>query len=268
MVRIVVTSFNATGFTTYGERMMSTFKEFWPADVQLVVVSEDPLPMISSDRIIFHNYGDIAPEGVLFKAKFGDFPKANGRSIKFVPDGAGLQVEQHYEFRHDAIRFSHKVFSIFGVSRYYDCDELIWIDGDTFSHTKIDDAFFEFASPGTGHLSYLGRDQTYSECGFMVFNRRNRIHKAFMSHLTTQYLNGDLFLLPQWHDCLIIDKTREHFSETEGITYKNLSGTGVSQSHPWNHCFLKDYMEHLKGPERKNVAATDPIADRLRFWSG
>ncbi len=268
MNRVVVTSFNAKGFLTYGERMISSFKEFWPEDVRLVVVSEDPLPIASSDRVIFHDYAEIAPEGVLFKTKFAGFPKANGRSIKLIQQGTGFNVEQHYEFRLDAIRFSHKVFSIFGVSRHYDCDELIWIDGDTLSHTKIDDAFYEFASPGEGHLSYLGRDDTYSECGFMVFNRRNRIHDTFMNQLATQYLNGDLFLLPQWHDCMIIDATREIFEKTEGIAYKNLSGAGTSESHPWNYCLLKDYMEHLKGPDSKNVAATDPVADRARFWSG
>ncbi len=254
--RIVVTSFNAKGFQQYGENMIATFKEYWPEDVKLIVVSEDPLPILNDNRVEFRDYGKLAPEGNHFKRKFGSFSEANGNFIEFKETDEGTKVLRLYNFRFDAIRFSHKVFSIFGVDRSYDCDELIWLDGDTLSHSSIDQAFFDGVSPGSGHLSYLGREKTqspYSECGFMVFNRRNRIHSVFMNQLTTEYLNGELFLLPQWHDCMMIDAMREHFAKVEGIENRNISGKGINSEHPFVNSVLGSYMDHLKGPERKEA---------------
>ena len=170
--RIVVTSFNETGYAKYGKRMISTFREFWPSDIPLIVVSEDSIPVETDDRVRFHDYAEIAPDGVHFKRKFGNFSEANGNMISFNETENGFVADKTYDYRFDAIRFSHKVFSINGANQRYDCDELIWIDGDTLTHTQIDQAFFDSVSPGTGHLSYLGRENNYSECGFMVFNRR------------------------------------------------------------------------------------------------
>jgi hypothetical protein len=254
--RIAVTSFNSSGYQKYGERMIKTFRQFWPDDIPLVVVSEDPLPLVSTDQIFFHDYSVIAPEGVHFKNKFGSFDKANGKIIKFKETSDGMIVTNEYDYRFDAIRFSHKVFSLFGATRNYDVDEMIWLDGDTFTHAPIDDRFFEETSPGDGHLSYLGRDHMYSECGFMIFNRRNKIHDIFFNQLVTEYLNGELFLLSQWHDCMMIDVMREHFAKTEGIEYKNLSGKASSSMHPFVETVLGEYMDHLKGPERKETGSS------------
>lgn len=265
MKRIVVTSFSAHGFQQYGENMITTFKQYWPADIPLIVVSEDPLPIMNDDRVSFHDYGELVPEGDHFKRKFGHFSEANGNFVEFTDTAAGLKATRIYNFRFDAIRFSHKVFSIFGTDRAHDCDELIWLDGDTVSHSAIDDRFFKGVSPGDGHLSYLGREKTqspYSECGFMVFNRRNRIHGQFMNQLTQEYLNGEIFLLSQWHDCVVIDVMREHFARTDGISNRNISGKGINSEHPFINSILGDYMDHLKGPERK-IAGHSFEEDRL-----
>jgi hypothetical protein len=249
--RVVVTSFSQQGFESYGQRMISSFREHWPQDIKLIVVSEHPLPLESDDQVIFQDYDEIAPEGVQFKKKFGQFREANGRFVKFKSDGGDTEVVTAYRFSLDAIRFSHKVFSIFGVSRRYDCDELFWIDGDTSTHTQIDEAFFSAVSPGDGHISYLGRDHMYSECGFLIFNRRNRVHDAVLTEMANIYMSGDVFLLPEWHDCMVLDVVRDHYSKAEGTENKNLSGAGASEDDPWKHSALASYMEHMKGPDKK-----------------
>lgn len=245
---VVVTSFNAAGYERYGERMIDRFNHFWPENVMLVVVSEDDIPIKTGGRVHLENYGDIAPEGEHFKRKFGQFSEARGKKFEQLDDDSVL-IEYNYVY--DAIRFSHKSFSIFGVSRKWNSDRLIWLDGDTVTTHPIDDRFLIETDPGDGHASYLGRNHMYSECGFISYNRRHPVHEPFMNQMIEEYLNGEIFLLPQWHDCWMFDIMREHFAETAGAKYRNLSADVADSDHPFVNCILGEYMDHLKGEERK-----------------
>ncbi len=280
VTRIAVTTFNQDGYTKYGRRMINAFREFWPADIKLIVVSEDPLDVATDDRVTFYDYGVLVPEGDRFKEKFGRFSQARGFMNAFAfsdarkilenqvppfrdmyevcetPDGLAVKpapLPAYYDYRFDAIRFSHKVFTIFGVSRLLDCDHLFWIDGDTFTFSSIDEHFFAETDPGDGHLSYIGRDDAYSECGFLVFNRRHPIHATFLEQMTTEYLNGEVFLLPEWHDSYVWDIHREHYENTQNVVNRNISGKASGQEHPFINTVLGNYMDHLKGDERKEA---------------
>lgn len=290
--RIAVTTFNHSGYEKYGRRMLDTFEKFWPDDIRLIVVSEDSLDIKPSTKITFHDYGALVPEGNHFKAKFTRFSQAHGIMNAYnMPDARhmmglpsqqgdpvvdvfttpdGLQVTPkllpaYYDYRFDAIRFSHKVFSIYGVSREYDADHLFWIDGDTYTHAPVDQRFFDETDPGDGYMSYLGRDEAYSECGFLVFNQRHPIHEVFLPQMISEYLNGDVFLLQEWHDSFIWDVHRLHYENTQGVNNRNLSGKAGGEEHPFINCVLGEYMDHLKGDERKEAGqsfADDWMANR------
>lgn len=247
---IAVTSFNQSGYDRYGKRMLKSFQEYWPDDIRIVAVSEDPVEVETNDRLIFEAYSDIAPEGDIFKNKFAKFSEANGRSYE---DDGPNSINIMYDYRFDAIRFSHKVFSLFGVSRRYDADYMIWIDADTFSFAPIDDAFFDGIDPGDGHMTYLGRKEMYSECGFLVFNRRSPVHDLLMTTMTNEYLSGDIFLLPEWHDSYLWDFYRTYFEQAHPHTNRSISGSGDTSLHPFVLSVLGKYMDHLKGPERKEI---------------
>jgi len=247
---IVVTSMNAEGYERYGRRMIDAFKTFWPETVKLVVVSEEDIPLVTDDRVYFESYGEVAPEGEHFKRKFGQFSEARGTSYTFN-ENQELMIGYNYAF--DSIRFSHKTFSIYGISRKWDSDRLIWLDADTVTLSPIDQRFFEEIDPGDGHASYLGRTHMYSECGFICYNRRHQIHQRFMDQTAIEYLNGEIFLLPQWHDCWMFDIMRQHFASEYGATYRNLSENVAESDHPFINCILGDYMDHLKGDSRKDA---------------
>lgn len=246
----VVTSFNAAGYVRYGRRMIEAFRKYWPDSVKLIVVSEDDIPLEVDERLILEHYSVLAPEGEHFKTKFGQFSEARG--ITYTIDEQ-QQIRSQYQYVFDAIRFSHKSFSIFGVSRKWDSDRLIWLDADTVTLRPIDERFFLETDPGTGHASYLGRTHMYSECGFICYNRRHPIHDQFLQQIATEYLNGELFLLPHWHDCWMFDVMREHFSKHHGATYRNLSEHVADHSHPFINCVLGEYMDHMKGDARKDA---------------
>ncbi len=276
--RIAVTTFNQRGYEQYGRRMINTFVQFWPEDMRLIVISEDPLDIQSSERVIFYDYDTVSPEGVHFKAKFTNFSQAHGIMNAFEMRDALPLLEKrelreddsieiytayngkdvlpknlpaYYDYRFDAIRFSHKVFSIFAVSRMYDIDHLFWIDGDTYTHKKIDQRFFDETDPGDSYLSYLGRSDDHSECGFLIFNQRHPVQETFLPQMTAEYLNGDVFLLPEWHDSFIWDIHRVHYQKTQGVTSRNISIMAEGDEHPFINSILGEYMDHLKGNQRK-----------------
>lgn len=276
--RIAVTTFNQSGYEQYGRRMINTFVQFWPEDMRLVVVSEDPLDIQSSERVEFHDYNTVSPEGVHFKTKFDSFSQAHGIMNAFEMKDARTVMEKrerrdddsveiyeaykgktvlpklipaYYDYRFDAIRFSHKVFSIFAVSNMHDVDHLFWIDGDTYTHKEIDQHFFDETDPGDSYLSYLGRDDDHSECGFLIFNQRHPIHQTFLPQMTAEYINGDVFLLPEWHDSFVWDIHRVHYQNAQGVTSRNLSIMASGDEHPFINSVLGGYMDHLKGNERK-----------------
>ncbi|MEQ8664784.1 MAG: hypothetical protein RIC16_03585 [Rhodospirillales bacterium] len=253
MKRTVITTLPKSGYDQYGKRMLETFLEHWPDDVDIVIVSEDVIDLPKSNRVKFEDYGQIAPEGDHFKRKFGNFSEARGTFYKVTGDGDSKAVSIEYSAMHDAIKWSHKVFAVNGVSRKYDCDRLIWMDADIVTFRPIDAELLDYVDPGEGHMSYLGREHEYghSECSFLVFNKRNPIHTVFMNNLISEYMNGELFLLHEWHDCFMWDILREHYSKTNGVTYKNISGEGTTTEHPFVNSFLGQYMDHLKGPDRK-----------------
>ena len=268
MERTIITTLPKSGYEQYGKRMLDTFLEYWPEDISIVMVSEDELDLPDNERVVFENYSVIAPEGDHFKRKFGNFSEAHGTFYKVMEDGGNKSVSIEYSAMHDAIKWSHKVFAINGVSKKHDCDHLIWMDADIVTFKPIDQALLDYVDPGEGHMSYLGREHEYghSECSFMVFNKRNPIHNVFMNNIVSEYLNGELFLLHEWHDCFMWDILIAHYGRTKGVEYRNISGEGTTTEHPFVNSFLGTYMDHLKGPDRKIAGHSfeEDYVDRAR----
>ena len=47
----VITTFNQQGLDKYGQRMISTFEQFWPSTVDLVVYTEKCTPHITKPNV-------------------------------------------------------------------------------------------------------------------------------------------------------------------------------------------------------------------------
>lgn len=247
----MVTTCHRAGYEQYGPRMLETFLTYWPEDFAITIVSEDQLDLPDNPRVLFEDYEALVPEGNHFKRKFGRFSEANGRMYLPKDDRPDSEYVLQYNYLYDAIKWSHKVFAIFGVSRKVDCDRLIWLDADNYTFKEIDEAFLNGVDPGNGHMGYLGRDHMYSECSFLIFNKRHPTHDPFMTQIVAEYLNGEMFLLDEWHDCKMWDIMREYFSKEQNTAYHNISGDARSSDHPFVNSIIGKYMDHLKGPDRK-----------------
>ena len=74
----VVTTFNASGYKKYGKRMIKTFLNTWPAEVDLIVYAEDCIVVESAPNLRVLDLHRDSPELVAFKTKWRSVSKANG----------------------------------------------------------------------------------------------------------------------------------------------------------------------------------------------
>lgn len=249
-----VTSFHAEKFEEYGRKMIETFDKLWPRDIKLLVYYQGAFERLKSDRIEWVDL-DTVIDMALFKAKFAKFREANGH-VTLQHQGT-KEVRHVWDYRFDAIRFSHKVFSILDAvdrSRFdnQDPDILLWVDADTFTTREIDSEWLSDVLPKEHQfLTYLGRKDDHSEAGWLGFNIRHPICTKFFKQLRDVWLHGSIFTLQEWHDSYVFDWLRITAFAAYPNVFVDIAGSGASTVHPFVNSKLGERLDHLKGHIRK-----------------
>lgn len=109
----VVTTFHQGGYDKYAKRMIQTFIANWPSDITLYVYPENCQVSESAPNLVVRDLLESSSELVAFKEKWKGVPKANG-------DVSGDPIRSKRRdagkgFKWDAVRFAHKVYSIFSL---------------------------------------------------------------------------------------------------------------------------------------------------------
>lgn len=254
----VVTTFNKDGYDLYGKTMVETFDKFWPEDVVLHVFTEGFDLDTYSARILEHNLEDSA-DLMAFKERWKNDPVAHGK-LQGIEGGLKRPAEYSHpkhskhanidSFLFDAVRFSHKVMSIVEASKICDANWLIWLDGDTKTFDYLPKTVLEDICDNNCMLAYLGRDNKYSECGFVGYNLRHPEIKNFLADFAAMYTHDKVFNELEWHDSYLFDVLRKRYEE-QHVSNKNISGKGSKTGHPFVNSILGVYIDHLKGGNRK-----------------
>lgn len=235
-----VTTFNADGRDLYGRRMMATFADHWPADVPLRVYAEGWQDEGTRDLL------DASPWLGAFKAKH--------------------KARRFRDFRWDAVRFAHKVAAVMAADEASDADVLIWMDGDTVTHSPVDYVALEGWAPRRNEwIAWLDRKGLYPECGFYLINRRHPAHRTTMLAWRAMYETGALFTLPEHHDSYVLMRV----VEDAGVGTKSLSGKGKGTAHPLVNGPLGAWFDHLKGnrkTEGRSRASDLRVARAEAYW--
>jgi hypothetical protein len=245
---MIVTSFAEKGWKQYGKRFVETFLDKWPASERLVIYHEGmPEDAIENDRIEWRNLFEVEGLTKVLDDINASEPVFKGQIQVPVQGKDGKQeIQQQYDYRYDAFRFCRKVFAI--VDAAYKCDDryLAWIDADVVTHSEVPINFIESLIDDNAAIAYLGREWTYTECGFMVFDLSNPMTDKFLQSYKNIYTTGAFRLVGEWHDSYLFDVVRLMLK----VPGTNIA-KGLKHDHPFINTILGKYMDHLKGPKRK-----------------
>jgi len=215
--------------------MLSSWQDRWPHNIKLKIYHEDSLNVGAGPNV------ELIP---LYAVEQGC--KAFVDRHKNRPD-----QQNSLELHRGAVRFAYKTFTILNAAVTSSADYLIWIDADTFTHTNITHKFLSTLIEPDKYLTYLGRENNYSECGFVIYNLNHPANIPFMNVWRHLYENDEVFKLDQWHDSFVFDQIRKTYEKDGIIENINLSPWGKDYDHVFINSVLGDYMDHMKGP-RKN----------------
>lgn len=262
----VCTTFHEKGYKTYGRRMINSFLETWPNDVELHVYAEDCTVDIAAKNLFVYDSHQVNSKLVEFKDKWKNEPKANG-DVRSIPHLASRK-DAHKPFRWDAIRFSNKVYSVFKCAETTSADALLWMDADMFCHSPITLEKLEQFCPKDIELGFLGRERKFSECGLYYMNLKSDNVREFLKVFQHYYDEAEqgIFTLTEWHDSFVFDVIREKVKLKE-INWS--AGLIRGEGHPLINCEWGAYLDHLKG-ERKSLGKSKPsdliVSRQEDYW--
>lgn len=276
----VVTTFHEKGLKDYGQRMIDTFCQNWPAEVTLHIYPEKCNPKINDHAHVTLTDLDGVQDLTKFKELWKNVPKANGDvsadPVRSRRKDAGKGFKWH------AVRFAHKVYAIFDCARNTDADILIWMDADTVCHSTITMQDLERMIPANSELCYLGRKGKYSECGLYSMNLRSANVQNFLKEFQRVYDDAErgIFQLDEWHDSFVFDDVRKKFPEMQQLDWaaslqdiRPRPGMSNGEGHPLINSEWGAWLDHLKGGRKQSgmskrddlkVPRTEPYWQRFR----
>ncbi len=210
----VVTTFAERHWESHAKRCVETFRRYWQG-FELATFTDADLEA-GSDWL------------AAFKARHAHKPTT--------------------DYRMDACRFAHKVAAIQMAFYSGRSDSLIWMDADCVTHAPVSRKWLTDLV-GRSDVAYLPRARKYSECGFMVF-RRKEATERFIENLVEIYKSDELFTLAEWHDSWAFDEVRKRLGAS--IRYASLSGTANITAHPLINGPLGSRLDHCKGARKIN----------------
>lgn len=253
----IFTTFHKEGYETYGYKNISTFLEFWPKDIKYFVYTEN-FKINETARITPINI-KVIKDLFSFKEKYKNIPHLNGYKT------------EKYNFLFDFVKFSHKSYVMFDAIFRLTTDWVFWFDGDSITHSKITDTFFNKIIDQNAIISYLGRTDMYSETGFIGFNRRHPQILNFINEIKYIYDNcliNDEYFNNGYTDCHVFDFVRLKFENKS--KFYNLT-THDGDKHPFINGPLGEFMDHLKGPRKergksKSIDLKNKNHRSIEYW--
>lgn len=243
-----VTSFNQDGYDLYGRKMIESFLEYVPEEINLVVYSDETLNHdIVSDRVTFLSLAEEMPEQVEFENRHNS-PICHGR------------FGVHYDYRFDAVKFSHKPAAICAAMRRQpaDIDVLIWLDGDIVFKQPMTYEFLEEKFPEWIHVGHFARVNNHTEAGVLMFRISEKNVRAFLEIFWKTYVADQVFRLPAWTDCHVLDVLINGAKQDGFLRVQNL-GDDTSQvtAHPIVNSDWFPFLDHLKGDRKLTGSSHD-----------
>jgi hypothetical protein len=232
----VGTTFSPEGYETYGKNFIESFHEFWPRSVKLVCAYEGEQP----PGVKGFDLLSIEPARSFFD-RYEHDPFVKGKLEYPLSPWGPKARDKGYCFRHDAYKFSRKVFALAYLSRHVDMGKMFWLDADIVTHQPVTESFLHDLLPDKVSLCYLARERYHSELGFVGYNLDRLETHAFITAYERQYETDAFYADAHWDDCNQFDAlVKKLRPKTKPIPHN-------SRAQPFDHSPLGRSMMHLKG---------------------
>lgn len=228
MLRTITTCHKA-GFDQYGHKCLAGLKH-WPGKVWWYAEGHDLPDSKPANVKALRN--EVLPKLAEFKAKWAFY--------------------QPPDWRYDVVRFANKVYAVHDGLRGHD-GLGIWMDADIVTMEDLPQAYLESLLPDGCYIALFQREGMHSECGLWLVDCTHPQHKRFMDTLLAWYEKGTFRDAHEWHDSVLMDATIRAFTRDRLIEVHNLSGKWSKESHPMAFSPISRYIDHLKGPNRKDL---------------
>lgn len=253
----VCSGWHPAAWEHYARRFAETFAQHWPADVRLIVYTEEPVRLPRGEcRSLWDIDGARAfverNQSIPARAGRAPHPKWLGKDHRKWANGIPA-------WRWDALRFFKQcIIPTDAAHRVDDGDILVWLDADVVTFADVS-ADMVSGLLGNSDLCYLGRNKG-AEIGFWAV-RLNTLSRRFLGDLSGLYIDDRIFSLPQFHSAYAFDHARA-VAERGGLKVRNLTPGG--RDHVWMQCKpLMSVCDHLKG-DRKNIGHSPEHP--MRWW--
>ena len=212
---LVVTTYNNKLFEEYAHRFKQTYN--WPFDLKIYNEDENLFEEIPNCK---------------------NFVERNKNKIAKT-------------YTQDGVKFCYKVYAYtHEILKSNNYDGLIGIDADSVFYKPIDEEFIKtHIHKDDCMMSYLGRVNYYSECGFLYFNLKHPYIKEYAKEMQKMYNEDLIYKEEQQHDSFMWDLIRKKFENNYQIKNNDIGDGKVG--HVQARSVLGSYYDHTKGASRK-----------------
>ena len=219
---LVITSFNKKLYDEYAHRFVNTYN--WPFDLKIYTELKFKID----------------------NQKF-EIVELEQDSKNFVERNKNKSVK---DFWVDGVRFSYKVYSVIQAALKKEYDILIWVDADSVFYKPLTLEFIkQNLFKENCMMTYLGRGEHYSECGFLLWNLKHKDTQDYFKEMKSMYNNDLIYNEREQHDSYIWDLVRKKFEKERDTMNIDIGDKKVG--HVQARSILGSLYDHTKGPKRK-----------------
>ena len=234
--------------------IQSTVKN-WPGHAKILLYPDDMSQQLDLPRTEYYDLCKEQPKLKEFIARHKDNPKYNPRIKQNNKELKDFDKNTQI-YIYDCVRFSYKVFACIDAYQRTKPDMLWFLDADIVTFEKIPMSWLEHIIPDTAFTSYLGRPKKgFSETGYYAFNTAHKYAGEFFERWQTYYDKDRFLELKGYTDSFTFDGARIELEKEGKIKNEDLNdgrwAGGRRSRHPFINSELGQYMDHLKGYDRK-----------------
>ena len=238
-----VTSFNESLFVDTSYKFLESVLDKWEPSVNLNCYTHD---------VDLNNYAVPDVSNIKFKSLHDVEDYSNFQKTFKKHNGTEGQTVD-YNWKLDALRWSHKVFALTesAFNLVADGDNpgwLVWIDADSYTLKRMTHKDILSLLPEGADVVCLERkDKEYIEGAFIAFNLNSKSAVDLLGDLRGAYIAGEVFNYREWHDSFIFTRLLTLY-KAHGLKVLNLGmNADTSNLTAFEQSPLASMFLHFKG---------------------